>query len=116
MFSPSRSVDLMERPLLHRARMAVWGALLGLFLVLSGCGSGETRRDGAQIYAKRCYSCHGEVGVGDGPTAALMGITPANLQIAVREKSKAELLGTIARGRRAMPAFGQSLTAGEREA
>jgi mono/diheme cytochrome c family protein len=71
---------------------------------------------GAQIYAKHCGSCHGETGSGEGPTARLTGIKPANLPVAVREKSRAEILGTINRGKQAMPAFGHILTDAEREA
>jgi mono/diheme cytochrome c family protein len=92
------------------------GALLALFLILSGCGSGGNPQDGEQIYAKHCASCHGDTGTGDGPTARLMGLKPANLPVAVREKSRAEILGTINRGRQAMPAFGHILTDAEREA
>jgi mono/diheme cytochrome c family protein len=97
-------------------RRAFRGATLGLLLVLSACGSGEQAAEGGRIYARHCYACHGETGVGDGPTARLAGITPADLQVAVREKSKAEILGTIARGRQVMPAFSRVLTEGEREA
>ncbi|MGH7473861.1 MAG: c-type cytochrome [Candidatus Methylomirabilales bacterium] len=106
----------MER---HRDRMgrsATGGAVLALFLVVSGCGSGGSPPDGERIYAKHCGSCHGEAGVGDGPTARLAGLKPANLPMAVREKSRAEILGTISRGRQAMPAFGRILTDAEREA
>jgi len=106
----------MER---RRDRMgwsATGGALLALVLLLSGCGSGGSPQGGERIYAKHCGSCHGEAGVGDGPTARLAGLKPANLPAAVREKSRAEILGTISRGRQAMPAFGRILTDAEREA
>ena len=106
----------MER---HRDRMgrnATGGALLALFLILSGCGSGGNPQDGKRIYAKHCGSCHGEAGLGDGPTARLTGIKPANLPVAVREKSRAEIVGTISKGRQAMPAFRRILTDAEREA
>ncbi len=106
----------MQRPFHQMARRAMWGAFLGLFLVLSACESAENIEEGERIYARGCYSCHGAVGLGDGPTARLMGITPANLQQAVREKSKAEILDTITRGRQAMPAFGRSLTEAQQEA
>jgi high-affinity iron transporter len=92
------------------------GAALALLLVFSGCGSGGSPQEGAQIYAKHCASCHGDTGIGDGPTARLMGLKPANLPAAVREKPRAEILGTINRGRQAMPAFGHLLTDAEREA
>jgi len=106
----------MER---HRDRMgrsATGGALLAFFLVVSGCGSGGSPQDGERIYAKHCGSCHGEAGLGDGPTARLAGLKPANLPVAVREKSRAEILATISKGRQAMPAFGRILTDAEREA
>jgi len=104
----------MER---HRDRMgrSGAGALLALFLILSGCGSGGNPQDGERIYAKHCGSCHGEAGLGDGPTARLVGLRPANLPAAVREKSRAEILGAISKGRQAMPAFGRILTDAERE-
>ncbi|MCI0659402.1 MAG: cytochrome c [Acidobacteria bacterium] len=95
---------------------ATLGALLALLLVLAGCGSGGSPQEGERIYAKHCGSCHGEAGLGDGPTARLAGLKPANLSVAVREKSRAEILGTINRGRQAMPAFGHILTDAEREA
>ena len=95
---------------------ATVGALLALLLVLAGCGSGGSPQEGERIYAKHCGSCHGEAGLGDGPTARLAGLKPANLSVAVREKSRAEILGTINRGRQAMPAFGHILTDAEREA
>ncbi|MGH7433866.1 MAG: c-type cytochrome [Candidatus Methylomirabilales bacterium] len=103
----------------HRDRMgrsATGGALLALLLVVSGCGGGGNPQDGERIYAKHCGSCHGETGSGDGPTARLTGIKPANLAVAIREKSRAEILGTISKGRQAMPAFGRILTDAEREA
>lgn len=108
----------MVPPLCRRTRIRLWGSLCGLVVVLCGCAGGDPAGDGEgrRIYAERCAACHGEGGVGDGPTAGLMGITPANLQVAVREKSKADVLGTIARGRGVMPAFGRSLTEAEREA
>lgn len=105
----------MERPRPQSVWKTMGGALLGLSLVLSACGGEDAVKAGQQIYARRCYTCHGETGVGDGPTARLMGIKPANLRKAVREKSKAELLEVITRGRQAMPAFGPSLTEVERE-
>jgi mono/diheme cytochrome c family protein len=106
----------MQRPFHRMARRQIRAACVGFVLVLSACGSGNPIGEGEKIYSKRCYSCHGETGAGDGPTARLMGIKPANLQVAIREKSKGELLGTIIRGRQAMPAFGHSLTMAQREA
>ena len=106
----------MERPCDRMGCLATWGALLALLLVVAGCGSGGNPQDGERIYAKHCGSCHGETGSGDGPTARLTGIKPANLPVAVQDKSRAEILGTISKGRQAMPAFGRILTDAEREA
>ena len=92
-----------------------WWPLLGI-LLLSACGSRGGSEEGQAIYQRRCLPCHGETGVGDGPTARMLGIKPANLQNAVVEKSRGEILETIAQGRNVMPAFGRSLTEGEREA
>lgn len=100
----------------HVLRRMIWGAFLGVLLALPACGSSKGIEEGARTYARGCYSCHGPVGLGDGPTAKLMGIQPANLQQAVRERSKSEVLGTIARGRNAMPAFRHTLTDAEQEA
>jgi mono/diheme cytochrome c family protein len=104
------------RPFHEILRGTVWGALCIVVLFLTGCGSNGSIEEGEQTYVRGCYSCHGSVGLGDGPTAKLMGIQPANLQQAVREKSKAEILNTITRGRQVMPAFGRSLTEAQREA
>ncbi len=106
----------MACPVSPGVRRAMAGAVLSVSLVLSACGSSDDIAEGERTYARRCYACHGAVGLGDGPTARLMGITPANLQQAVREKSKAEILDTITRGRQVMPAFGRSLTEAQREA
>ena len=106
----------MSRGGVRKAGRVVAIAVVGAAVVLSACGRGGNPEDGKRIYARHCAACHGERGKGDGPTARLTGITPANLPAVVREKSKAELLGTIARGRQAMPAFGRILTDAEREA
>jgi mono/diheme cytochrome c family protein len=104
------------RPFHQILRGMVWGALCIVVLVLPGCGSNGSIEEGEQTYVRGCYSCHGAAGLGDGPTARLMGITPANLQQAVRERSKAEILHTISRGRKAMPSFGRTMTDEQREA
>ncbi len=106
----------MERTRYRMGWSATGGALLWLLLVVSGCVSGGSPQEGERIYAKHCGSCHGEAGLGDGPTARLAGLKPANLPVAVREKSRAEIVGTISKGRKAMPAFGRILTDAERDA
>jgi mono/diheme cytochrome c family protein len=116
MFFLWRPTETMTRLSHHVLRRMIWGVSLGVLLVLPACGGSEDIDEGARTYARGCYSCHGSVGLGDGPTAKLMGIQPANLQQAVREKSKAEILNTMTRGRQAMPAFGRSLTEAQREA
>jgi mono/diheme cytochrome c family protein len=46
----------------------------------------------------------------------MLGFAAGDLQKAVVEKSRREVLETIAQGRNVMPAFGRSLTEREREA
>lgn len=94
------------------------GVLTPLLLIiglLSACSSAG-QIDGATIYANRCSTCHGERGLGDGPTAKALGLNAANLQRAVKEKSRADLLRVIELGRNAMPAFRLSLSEAERKA
>ena len=36
-------------------------------------------QEGARLYEYYCRSCHGEKGAGDGPTAEVLTVSPANL-------------------------------------
>jgi mono/diheme cytochrome c family protein len=58
-------------------------ALLAFGVVLlAACGAAgqSTGPGGAQLFARHCASCHGQVGEGDGPVAAAMVITVPNLR------------------------------------
>lgn len=105
----------MRPPALALRKIGKWWPFLGV-LLLTACGNPGGSTEGEAIYQKRCLSCHGEAGVGDGPTAKMLRIKPADLRKAVVEKPREEILETIAQGRKLMPAFGQSLTEREREA
>ena len=39
----------------------------------------ESLERGAEIYATHCATCHGDGGIGDGPTAVSLDPTPANI-------------------------------------
>jgi hypothetical protein len=76
--------------------------LLILGLTLVGCGRSE-RMD--NLYAQRCYSCHGPSGHGDGPIAASLPVLPPDFRDTVERRSTAEIRRIIAEGRGTMPAF-----------
>jgi mono/diheme cytochrome c family protein len=115
MSSPSRLSESIKASVIAIRQRWKWWPLLGI-LLLAACGSRGGSEEGQAIYLRRCLACHGETGVGDGPTAKMLGIKPADLQRAVMERSREEVLETIAQGRNLMPAFDESLSAGEREA
>jgi len=55
--------------------------LLIFAAVLSSCGRQEdSALSGADLYANYCSACHGPVGEGDGPVAAVMQINVPNLR------------------------------------
>lgn len=70
---------------------------------------------GQKIYSQRCAACHGATGHGDGPDAANLGITPANLSDPrLRTQPDGALFGRITMGKRPMPAYGLRLSATDR--
>lgn len=58
------------------------GIFLIFGLVAEACADTDA---GAALYARYCATCHGEGGEGDGPSAALVTIPPANLTALARE-------------------------------
>ncbi len=73
---------------------------------------------GRQLYAANCARCHGASGRGDGPDGKQLDPPPADLIVHVPQHSDQQLLGFIASGipTTAMPAFGTTLSAAERQA
>ena len=70
---------------------------------------------GQKIYLKRCASCHGRTGNGDGPTAADLGIHPAkHSDPRMREESDGALFWKITTGKKPMPNYGRRLSETDR--
>jgi mono/diheme cytochrome c family protein len=107
-------------------------ALLGLAIALGACRSTESGKApapspdpvlaelGRDVFVRRCASCHGESGQGDGPAAGALRTPPADLtRIAARRGGvfpKGEIARFIdgrfavaAHGTREMPIWGQRL-------
>ncbi len=61
----------------------------------------------AEIYEDNCAACHGADGKGGGPAAAGLNPKPADLQEMVPRHTDGGLAWKIARGRGAMPAWGE---------
>ncbi len=70
---------------------------------------------GQKIYVKRCISCHGKTGNGDGPNAADLGIHPAKLSDpAIRTETDGELFWKITVGKKPMPSYATRLSPTDR--
>jgi mono/diheme cytochrome c family protein len=70
-------------------------------------GDAESVKLGKALYAKHCKSCHGNLGLGDGPKAANMETFPGDFSDAKFQSAYAdgELLYMILEGRDEMPKF-----------
>jgi len=66
---------------------------------------------GQAIYQQVCAACHGQQGLGDGPSASTLAVPPANLRVHITLHSDADLYAIISNGYGAMPAIGASLPA-----
>jgi mono/diheme cytochrome c family protein len=70
---------------------------------------------GEKIYLKRCLSCHGKTGNGDGPDAVDLGIHPAKLSDpAMRDETDGALFWKITVGKKPMPDYGRKLSPTDR--
>ena len=110
-------------------------AWLGLAAAFGGCRSGAPEalpppsadpvlaELGADVFLRRCASCHGEDGRGDGPAAGALRVPPADLTRIAARRGGSFPKGEIARfidgrfsieahGSREMPVWGERL--GER--
>jgi len=70
-------------------------------------GDAESTKLGKALYAKHCKSCHGNLGLGDGPKAANMETFPGDFSDAKFQSTYAdgELYYMITAGRDEMPKF-----------
>jgi mono/diheme cytochrome c family protein len=77
----------------------VMATLLALPLAMATALSTSARADdAAQIYAKQCTACHGPTGKGDGPAGKVLKPPPADLAIALKGMSDADIGKVIKEG------------------
>ena len=70
---------------------------------------------GRKIYLKRCASCHGKTGNGDGPDAVDLGIHPAKFSDpSLSQESDGALFWKITVGKKPMPDYGDRLSPNDR--
>jgi len=78
-----------------------------LIFFLAACSRGEQTK---ALYAQRCVSCHGVLGRGDGPIAALLPAAVPDFRLTVERKNVVEIRKAIVAGKGMMPAFGPALS------
>jgi len=72
-------------------------------------------KDGKEIFAQQCKSCHGPKGQGDGPKAEKLDISCGDFTSAdVTKQSDGELFWKTTEGRKPMPSFKEKLSDNER--
>lgn len=75
----------------------------------------DSIKAGEQVYIKRCLSCHGTGGNGDGPDAADLGIYPAKFSDPrLRAESDGAFYWKITVGKKPMPGYGTRLSETDR--
>jgi putative copper resistance protein D len=125
---------------MRRGRARRWGALAATVVMFAGGlgvaawpltvqASRDTYRvasvpydvtsiaNGARLFGKYCIGCHGESGMGDGPTAPSLPRPPADLTgLHVRDHTMGDMFGWISHGIAAggMPGFTDLLSEDER--
>ena len=74
--------------------------------------TGEGLSAARKLYDERCATCHGPKGASNGPSAAALATTPANLsdEKMIRKATDGELFYKITKGRDPMPSYEQQLT------
>jgi mono/diheme cytochrome c family protein len=66
---------------------------------------------GKELYAQHCADCHGTAGKGDGPQAADLKVTPADLTSPeIQRETDEALFRIVSTGKKPMPAFAQKLS------
>ncbi len=84
-------------------------SLLAAAAVAAADAAPEIEKNGAQLYARFCSSCHGLRGLGDGPAAPALKVQPADLtRISARQAGEfpAERVREMIDGRAVLPAHG----------
>jgi mono/diheme cytochrome c family protein len=71
-------------------------------------------KEGKELWAKHCQSCHGKSGLGDGPKAAQLKTEPGDFSLASTQKqSDGALFYKISEGRDDMPSFKKKIPEAE---
>lgn len=75
----------------------------------------DSIEQGARIYKKKCASCHGKEGDGDGPTSKILKVQMLPFRSReVAQQTDGELFWKITVGKKPMPPFEKSLSDEER--
>ena len=70
----------------------------------------ESLKNGKELWARNCQSCHGKTGHGDGSKAAQLKTEPGNFSlIGVQNESDRQLWYTLYEGRAALPSFNKKI-------
>lgn len=70
---------------------------------------------GKQTYQKLCWTCHGQTGKGNGPTASGLNPKPVDFSADVfQQQTDGEIFWKISEGRGSMAAYKNSLSAKQR--
>ena len=91
--------------------------VLAALLLSAVCFTDEPASDpaaeeGARLYEYYCKNCHGEKGVGDGPTATVLTVPPTDLTMLARTNDGKFPLERVTRnidGRQPSPAHGKEM-------
>ena len=79
-YSPQRQRDLLQESLRRHAFATTYGIPAAYAARRNPLPEvAKTWRRGAIVYARRCATCHGPAGRGDGPSGELLPTPPANL-------------------------------------
>jgi len=71
-------------------------------------------KEGKELWAKHCQSCHGKSGLGDGSKAAQLKTEPGNFTLAAtQQQSDGSFFYKISEGRDDMPSFKKKLPEAE---
>ena len=76
--------------------------------------SAESVKEGKELWAKHCQSCHGKTGHGDGSKASQLKTEPGNFSLpATQKQSDGSLFYKISEGRVDMPSFKKKIPESE---